>query len=164
VSIDRRRENRDRISSLRATILIGALAVVSAACSGTSYTPEIAGVVTSREELADGSLRITLEDGRSEVVETHAQKIVIGGGVPDVGDLLLGGSTPTPWVARLARRDKCFWIGGNGVEDEGYITADQGLRLPEAADFDRLYYDETEHVFHGGGFCVNGAGEVTAVM
>jgi hypothetical protein len=137
---------------------------VSIGCApGPTYTPEIAGLVTGREELADGSFRISLEDGRSRVVDTHTQRVIIGGGVPDVGDLLLAGTTPTPWIARLASRDGCFWVGGNGTEEGGYITMDGRLRLPEAANFDRAHYRVEEHEFHSGGFCVDRSGKVTAV-
>jgi hypothetical protein len=153
-----------------ATLVIWRLALalllsVSIGCApAPTYTPEIAGVVTSRQELAGGSFLISLEDGRSHVVDTHTQRGVIGSGVPDVGDLLLAGTTPTPWVARLARRFDCFWIGGSGIEEGGYITADRGLRLREAANFDRGPYAGDEHEFHGGGFCVNSSGEVTGVI
>jgi len=151
------------MSSVRALLVIGTLAIASAGCSRPVYTPEVAGVVASRQELADGSFQIVLENGRSQNVETHRQRIIVGGGVPDLGELPLAGSSPTPWVARLAPRFDCFWIGGSGSEEGGYVTTDGGLRLPESADFERGPYGADEHEFHGGGFCVNGSGEVTAV-
>jgi hypothetical protein len=111
----------------------------------------------------DGSFGISLEDGRSHVVDMHTQRGIIGGGVPDVGDLLLAGTAGTPWIARLVSRDGCFWVGGNGTEEGGYITMDRGLRLPEAVTFDRAHYRIEDHEFHSAGFCVVQSGEVTAV-
>jgi hypothetical protein len=156
-----------RSSRRRSLAVIGlAIALSIAACGRTVYTPEVAGVVVAREQL-DGSgrsFRITLRDGRSQVVEPDKVTGVIGCCVPpNVGDLFLAGSTPTPWVAGVAGTDPCFSIGGGGTEEGNFITTDVGLRLPKAADFYRRGYIETQHRFDGAGFCVNGSGEVTAI-
>jgi hypothetical protein len=149
-----------------ALLVIAALATLGSACTQPpdTYAPEIAGVVVSRDDLPDGSSRLTLENGRSHVVDTDTQKLLFGGANPVVGELLLAGSRPAPWFARVARRFECFWIGGSGVEEGGYITTEGGFRLPESADFVRGPYAADEHEFHGGGFCVNGSGEITAVV
>lgn len=93
-------------------------------------TPEVAGLVTAREELGDGSFRISLEGSRSHMVDTHAERGIIGGGVPDVGDLLLAGTTPTPWVARLVSHDGCFGSGEMGPKKTATSrwTADSACR------------------------------------
>jgi hypothetical protein len=155
-------------SSRRRSLAVVALAIALsiAGCGRTVYTPEVAGVVVAREQL-DGtgqSSRITLRDGRSQVVDKGKVKGIVGSGlVPNVGDLFLAGSTPEPWVAGLFGTDPCFSIGGGGTEEGDFITTDVGLRLPKAADFDRRDYIETQHRFDGAGFCVNGSGEVTAI-
>jgi hypothetical protein len=154
-----------RRSGRRSPLRVSALAValLLAGCGRTSYTPEVVGIVAASEQLPDGSFRITLRDGRSQIVDTHKARGVVGGGVAQVGDLFLAGSTPEPWDARLFGRDPCFSIGGGGTEEGNFITTDVGLRLPKAADFDRRGYIETQHRFDGAGFCVNGSGEVTAI-
>ncbi|SRR6266511_5574928 len=153
-----------RRSPLRVWALV--VALLLAACGRTVYTPEVAGIVAASEQL-DGSgqsFRITLRDGRSQVVDKGKVKGVVGSGlVPNVGDLFLAGSTPEPWVAGLFGTDPCFSIGGGGTEEGNFITTDVGLRLPKAADFYRRGYIETQHRFDGAGFCVNGSGEVTAI-
>ena len=157
-----------RRSGRRSPLCLSALAValLLAGCGNTVYTPEVAGVVAASEQV-DGSgqsFRITLRDGRSHIVDRDKVKGVIGSGLPpNVGDLFLAGSTPTPWVAGIAGTDPCFSIGGGGTEDGDFITTDVGLRLRKAADFYRRGYIETQHRFDGAGFCVNGSGEVTAI-
>jgi hypothetical protein len=160
----RRKKSRDGISPVRA-VLTMALAIAGVGCSrvAETYTPEIAGVVASQQSLSDGSYDIVLEDGRSLNVDPDRQRIIIGGAAPTVGDLVLAGTSPKPWVARLERRFECFWIGGDGIEEGGYITGDRGLRLREAANFERGAYAPDQHEFHAGGFCVNSSGEITAV-
>lgn len=172
------REHRPRRGTMRIqpswlrrrTIRLAALMLILSVdgCARTSYTPEIAGVVAAQEHLPDGTFRITLRDGRSQTVDTHAQQIVIGSGLPNEGELFLAGSKPTSWVGRLSVQpyagvDSCYWVGGAGTEEAGFITTDAGLRLPEAAGFDRRYYRDNEHRFEGGRFCVNDSGEVTAI-
>jgi hypothetical protein len=132
--------------------------------SSVSYTPEISGIVASREPGPDGSTRITLRDGHSQDIDLDVVRVVAGAGLPDVGELFLAGSSPVPWIGELTTGpESCFWIGGGGDEEGGFITTDAGLRLPESADFDRRNYDETEHRFERGGFCVNASGEVSAI-
>jgi hypothetical protein len=144
-----------------------AMALLLSGCwtsSPVSYTPDISGIVATREPGPDGSIRITLLDGHSQTIDLHDVHVVAGNGLPDVGDLFLAGSSPVPWIGELSGQEPCFWIGGGGDEEGGFITTDSGsLRLPESADFDRRNYDETEHRFERGGFCVNGSGEVTAI-
>ena len=128
------------------------------------YTPEIAGIVATREPGPNGSsIRITLRDGHSQTIDIHEVHVVAGNGFPDVGELFLAGSSPVPWIGELVGPESCFWIGGGGDEKDGFIATDAGLRLPESADFDRDYHDETDHRFERGGFCVNGSGQITAI-
>jgi hypothetical protein len=147
-----------------------AIALLLSGCGTTdpvSYTPEISGIVATREPGPDGSIRITLRDGDSQTIDLDDVHVVAGNGLPDVGELFLAGSSPDPWIGALNGlngQESCFWIGGGGDEEGGFITTDSGgLRLPESADFDRRNYDETEHRFERGGFCVNGSGEITAI-
>lgn len=134
-----------------------------AGCGRTYYTPDAAGVVDRRADLPDGSSEITLADGTTVAVDPREQLIVLGSGLPDRGELLLTGTAPRPWVARLTGADPCFWVGGSGSEVGAYVETDAGLRLPKAADFDRRHYHETEHRFTGAGFCVDAQGRVSAV-
>ncbi len=149
-----------------------AIALLLSGCRTTRsdfYTPEIAGIVATREPGPNGSVQITLRDGHSQNIDLNVVSVVAGSGFPDVGDLYLAGSSPVPFIGELTvlgeltPPEPCFWIGGGGDEKDGFIATDAGLRLPESADFDRSYYDETEHRFEGGGFCVNDAGEITAI-
>lgn len=146
------------------------MALLLSGCRTTtpvSYTPEISGIVATREPGPDGSIRITLRGGHSQTIDLNVVHVVAGNGLPEVGELFLSGSSPVPWIGELNAlngQESCFWIGGGGDEEGGFITTDSGgLRLPESADFDRQEYDETEHRFEHGGFCVNGSGEVTAI-
>jgi hypothetical protein len=158
-----------RRSSVRAAIhrLGFALVLLAgfAACQAgrTFYVPDTAGVVETRERQADGRELLRLDDGRQVTVDTKTQLLVLESSIPEPGDLLLAGVVPRPWVARLTGADPCFLIGGSGTEDGDAIEVDAGVRLPKAAEFDRAHYDESEHRFNGGGFCVNAAGEVTAI-
>ncbi len=144
-------------------LAVVALSLAVVGCGRTYYTPDVVGIVESHEALADGSDRIELADGRSFTLKTREQVLVVGRALPDVGELFLAGSEPKPWVAALTGTDPCFWIGGSGSEDGDFIASAAGLRLPKADDFDRGSWRESEHEFNGGGFCVNAAGEVTAI-
>ena len=139
------------------------LAGLLAGCGRTYYTPDVVGIVATREQLPDQSVQITLRDGRSQVVDVHVQGIIHGGGIPDEGELFLSGSAPKPWVARLSGADPCFIVPGGGSEEGDFIATDAGLRLPKADTFDRGHYLATEHRFESGGFCVNSSGEITRI-
>jgi hypothetical protein len=153
-----------RRALVAAWLLAAGVAIVIGGCSTPIlYTPATAGVVERNEPLPDGTSRLTLADGREITVDVQRQAIVYGSALPTAGELLLGGDDPRPWVARLPGPEPCFWIGGRGTEDGGFIKTAVGLRLPKAVDFDRAHYHESEHEFNGGGFCVSAAGEVTAV-
>jgi hypothetical protein len=151
------------VASLASLAIVVSVLVVACGRPPTTYTPESAGVVVDVQQRSDGSYHLSLANGLSQDVETHAQKIVFGGAVPAVGDLMLAGSSPMPWVARVAISGGCFWLGGNGKEDGDFVTMDLGFRLRKAVGFARGPYDTDEHEFHGAGFCVNESGEVSAV-
>lgn len=90
---------------------------------------------------------------------------------PGVGDLLLAGTEPEPWIA-WARHTKelfaemtdadCYLMESNATRVGDWLELDNGLRLRLAADFDPRF-------FHGDryrpatGFCVDPAGEVQTV-
>jgi hypothetical protein len=154
---------RGGVASLASLAILASVMLVACDRAPTTYTPDSAGVVVDVQQRSDGSYHLSLANGRSQDVETHAQKIVFGGAVPAVGDLMLAGSSPMPWVARVAFSAGCFWLGGGGTEDGDFVTMELGFRLRKATGFARGPYATDEHEFQGGGFCVNESGEVLAV-
>ncbi len=99
--------------------------------------------------------------------------VVYGGGPPDVGDLLLGGTGPDgPWVARLVSdsiaggEPDCFRLDGFGTDRGDMIETDAGIRLPKAAQFDPGLETEGDAQRYTNSldpkFCVNPDGQVTS--
>jgi hypothetical protein len=141
-----------------------AVAAVTWLMPRPSYEPSIAGVVARSEAVDAATTRLVLERGETLLVAPTTQRIVLGSSLPDVGELLLSGSAPEPWVARLVDvGGGCFWIGGRGTEDGDDIRFPVGIVLPKAEVFDRAHYHESEHELNGAGFCVDETGRVTAV-
>src|SRR4051794_34089753 len=68
-----------------------AIALLLGGCRSTShvsYTPEIAGIIATREPGPNGSsIRITLRDGHSQTIDINEVHVVAGKGYPDVGEL-----------------------------------------------------------------------------
>ena len=82
-----------RRGSARPFALLVAIVVVIAGCGRTYYTPEIAGVVVANGVQVDGGGGVRLADGTGVPLGGRMRQ-VYGGGSPNVGDLLLTGSTP----------------------------------------------------------------------
>ena len=160
-----------RRGSARPFALLVAIVVVIAGCGRTYYTPEIAGVVVANGVQVDGGGGVRLADGTGVPLGGRMRQ-VYGGGSPNVGDLLLTGSTPEPWMARvgagLGASAGCFWIGGageeefNGVGHTSYVNLDVGLRVPEAPDIDKGGWPTGER-WETAGVCLNERGEVYKV-
>jgi hypothetical protein len=100
---------------------------------------EVAGVVASEQTGVEGSTGytgFTFDDGRTYRVPPN-----VGGARPAVGELLLAGTKPSPWVYYAAPRDPgswpagCYGLGQNGYELESTIELDSGLTLEKAPDF-----------------------------
>lgn len=158
--------------------IIGALlltALLLAACGGRTYrTPEVAGVVVSREGGAGGIARWELANGQEYTIDMTDMAVVVYGSVsPNVGDLLLGGSGPDgPWVARLfsdaiaGGEAGCFRLDGQGTDRGAWIETDAGFRLPKAPGFDPGLEQEREGERYTNAadrkFCVNADGQVTS--
>src|SRR5664280_716973 len=110
----------------RAALLLVALACVG--CTdveggrptiGPPHNLEVAGVVSSYRTGVDGSrgyIDYTFDDGRTYRANADAA----GPGVA-VGELLLAGNKPWPWVDRAALRDPRSWpTGCYGLGEGGY--------------------------------------------
>ena len=147
------------------------LAILVVGCGRTYYTPEIAGVVVATGVQVDGGGGVRLADG-TEVPLGGGLRQVYPGGSPQVGDLLLTGSTPEPWFASIGPRSGanagCFQISGageeefNGVGHTSYVLTDVGLRVPEAPNIDAGNWPLGER-WETAGFCLNERGEVYKV-
>lgn len=165
-----------RRSSKRASALVFAGLLLAGCGSRTYYTPEIAGVVVETRGTNSASLYQLANGQRFTIDITNSKVIVYGGGPPDVGDLLLGGTGPDgAWVARLHKdvatggSPDCFVLGSFGTDHRDTIEMDVGLRLPKAPQFDPGpigpvdgVKDGTRYEWSPSKFCVNSDGQVTS--
>jgi hypothetical protein len=153
-----------RIITLGLLGLAAGAVVAFVLLASTTYEPTIAGVVVRRDAIDGSTTRFVLDGGEVVDADLVEARIVRGGSLPDIGDLLLAGSGTRPWIARLVDHGSgCYWAGGRGTEDGERIRLPDGLVLPKAEDFDRAHYHETEREFNGAGFCVDASGAVTSV-
>ena len=80
-------------------ILLLAMAIASCTTpKPVTYVPDMAGVVKTRARVGT-DLRFELLDGRVLIRPANGDYM---GGQPQVGDLLLAGSSPEPWVYRAS--------------------------------------------------------------
>lgn len=150
------------------------VAIALAACGGRTYlTPEIAGVVVDIAG-TNSAARFQLSNGEEYTIDiTNAAVVAYGGGPPDIGDLLLGGTGPDgPWVARLfsdavaGGEAGCFRLDGEGTDRGAWIETDAGFRLPKAPGFDPGLESEGDGERYVTAadrkFCLNADGQVTS--
>jgi hypothetical protein len=135
-------------ATVRLVIVMGVAALVTQGCGlipgGSTRPPErtieVAGVVVSRTVGVEGSRGyedFTLADGRTQRIYSDA-----AGLAPNVGDLLIAGTTPYPWLGLAIPHGPPGWPEGcyeplpqNGVETETTIELDDGLTVMKAPDF-----------------------------
>ncbi len=134
----------------RAALLLVALACVGCGPWGTDVEGdrptigperhvEVAGAVVSKHNGVEGSAAYTdfaFDDGRTYRSEGEAPE-------PAVGDLLLAGSKPGPWVDRAPLKDPrswptgCYGLGEGGYELQTTVQLDSGLILEKAPNYSR---------------------------
>jgi hypothetical protein len=127
-----------------AAVLIVTLALaVTAGCKPAApvpHDPSIAGVVATRDFLASRTVRLVLATGESVDIDlATVRHLDPNAGDPDPGDLLLYGTEPDgPWLATAYPA-----VGGGfelqsqprGIDPDGTILFESGLRLPIAGNF-----------------------------
>jgi hypothetical protein len=146
------------------------MALVVAGCQQTFNTPEVAGIVASREFVAGGATHYVLTDGRDLTIDlTRGNPVIYGTAGPAVGELLLSGSGPNgQWIARLTLASwqdapsGCYTVSGFGTDRGQWIETDAGLRLPKAKGFTTTEErgDRFESSFPV--FCLDETGQVTS--
>jgi hypothetical protein len=134
-------------ATVQLIIAVGAAALITQGCGlipgGSTRPPErtieVAGVVVAKTVGVEGSrgfVQFTFEDGSTYRVDTGA------GREPAVGDLLIAGSTPRPWMDLAIPHGPPGWPEGcyeplpqNGVETQTTIELDDGLTVMKAPNF-----------------------------
>ena len=128
-------------------VILAALALTGCLEAGPR-DPTTIGVIQQRENIGDGQWRFRLDTGEEVVIDTDEYERLDGSaGGQAVGDLLLVGRTATedwymglfPSTMRpsgLLTEFDCFSIGVFATDTGDSILFDNGLRLPQAADFD----------------------------
>lgn len=169
-----------------ALLALGLVTVSVVSCQRSvpgPYVPEVAGIVVSSEWTEPNVVaRYNLDNGTSfslNVLE-KTKTTRVGGESSAVGDLLLAGSGPDPWLAFLAPAAEsdlpadCYAVYGYATDEGDWIQTDIGLRLRKAPGFDPGILPDTPDGpvppprpglrYEGPGqvFCVNREGLVTA--
>ncbi len=159
------------IGSLIMAILL--IVVLVLANQTTYYRPDIAGVV--RTQTGGPVIAYQLADGRGVTIDLNTRTIIYGAMAPRVGDLLLAGSQPKPWVARIWDKGSgndppdCHLIYAAGTDNGDAVRIDVdpadhiGLEIPKAPGFvaqsdfasPRLDAGRFSH------FCLDGSGRAT---
>lgn len=131
-------------------------------------TPDHAGDVEHREDLADGPIQLTLSGGAEVELDRISALNLRPGTDPAEGDLLLYGTEPDgPWFWSGPLLDdprtggQCAEIMAPALDEGGTIAFEIGLRLPKADDFDPFEVTDGQFTDPTQGFCLNERGEVT---
>jgi hypothetical protein len=122
---------------LTLTIVLQGCGLLSSATQVPNRPIEVVGVVASEKTSVVGSrvfVDYAFDDGRT--FSTDA-----GGRSPQVGDLLIAGSKPTPWVIGASAETGSGWPVGcysldvQGIQHETTVELDIGVTVPKAPDF-----------------------------
>jgi hypothetical protein len=129
---------RPRRSLFVVAFLAGVATIVLVGCRPAVPTrdPSFTGVVASREFVSGSVVRYRLGPGAQLEVDLDIVT-TLAGGTPDVGDLLLYGELPQPWLLALEpSAEGGFEIWSRPAQrDDGRLTFDSGLRLPLAPGY-----------------------------
>ena len=116
---------------------IAVLALIACRPAVARREPTVTGVVVSRDFVTGSSVRYRLAPGA--VVNVNLDAVAtLAGGTPQVGDLLLYGDQPQPWLLGIApsRDGQWFELWSQPAQsDDGRLTFDSGLRLPVAPGY-----------------------------
>jgi hypothetical protein len=145
------------------------LAAILSACSQSQYIPNLVGVVTGVEYLAQDT-RWTLAGGREFTFSKGGFRIA--GSEPQVDGLLIAGSAPVPWltwagirVASATTPDGCYAFYGtattNATQVFQTVTSARGdvvIVFPRSANWVDHGVDPFGSL-SGGYTCINPQGE-----
>jgi hypothetical protein len=163
----------------RLAILAIALLVAATASAGCSTQPphkeiEAIGVVASEggDRNAEGLFdSYTFDDGRTYTMQFHGDRDLDGPGqLPDVGDLLIGGSKPSYWLlvarpfASTGYPTGCFDLAGQAGHDTATtVELDFGVTLQKAPDFSTTGHGALGPFGTRGVVCLDRQGRVTQI-
>jgi len=136
--------------------------------NATRYVPETAGVVME-SQVTSTPFEFQLSDGRTIPIGQEVE--FIDRATPLVGDLLLTGSKPSPWVASVPPVGAgCFKKGGvafdrgDWVEIEISVQTERAyLRVPKAGTWSGGGEAPGEEIT-GGGVCLDAQGRAFAAQ
>jgi hypothetical protein len=149
--------------AFRFALALAAMALVTQGCGlfgqATPNRPVgTVGVVAS--DKVGGGVFVTFDDGRTFRFDVNDE--TIAGHWPQVGDLLIAGSKPTPWVIGASLEDAnsgwpvgCYGLVGNGTETATTVELDVGVTLPKAPNFDPNGRPKDGGPIGGGVICLD---------
>jgi uncharacterized protein YceK len=164
------------VKPLAQALLLAALLASLAGCTSVTSSPsaskthweiEVTGVVASTTVTSWGAsttFTFTFDDGRTYTLN-NPNTI---SGKPGIGDLLIGGSKPSPWMMaahpQYSRPEGCYEIDENGEEHDTSVELDVGVTLQKAPDFDPTGRSQGATRIQGAAICLNSQGQVMRII
>lgn len=132
---------------------------------------EVVGVVASDRIGASAGITqvvATFDDGRTFTYDDRSRNLAGVG--PNIGDLLIAGSKPEPWIIGVEFRypvtgqPGCYALTANGYERETTVDLDVGVSLPKAPTFKEQPLPGVGGRIWGGAICLDQDGRATEIF